>query len=123
MVCCEERNTRKHSLSSPYQPASTQDHYAKLLLQSADNARVLFRQGLSLLIRDRFRYHVEKRPVGIWQHQHPLLTEIDFNPVNGLSTAFAVLFAEDAHHFTLVFPAAVHHRLTHEIGRQVIYHL
>src|SRR5260370_17662939 len=94
-------------LSPPYKPASTQDHYAKLLLQSADNARVLFRQGLSLLIRYRFRHHVEKRSVGIWQHQHPLLADINFNPINGFSTAFPLLFAEHALHFTLLFPGAV----------------
>lgn len=67
--------------------------WQKLLLQAADNTCVLLCQRLGLFVRDRFREDMEKRVIGVWQHQHPLVAKIDFNAVDWLGTAFTVLLA------------------------------
>src|SRR5579884_4011508 len=94
-----------------------------LLLQSAYNSRIFLGQGLCLLIRDGLGYHVEEGAVSVRQHQHPLLAQIDFDAIDGLGAAFAVLLAQNTHDLALVFPGAVDRCAAQIVGREIVHYL
>src|SRR5579872_4570124 len=97
--------------------------FPSLLLQSAHDTGVFLRQGLSLIVRDRFGDDVEEGTVGIGQNQHPFVSQVNLDAINRFCASLAILLAEDAHDFALVFPGADDVGCAHIICGQVVHNL
>src|SRR2546426_385934 len=65
---------------------------------------------------------MEKGPVSIGQHEHPLFAQINLDAVNWLGPALSVLLTQNTHHLAFMFPRACHLRAAHIVRWQIIDH-